>query len=89
MYDQLVFYLEACESGSMFEGILANNTNIYATTAADPDESSWGTYCYPDDVVNGTHINSCLGDLYSVNWLEDSDANNVRKESLATQFTTV
>lgn len=77
MYKELVFYLEACESGSMFDGILKDNINIYAITAANPDESSWGTYCYPDDKINGTHINSCLGDLFSVNWMEDSDAENV------------
>ncbi len=46
-----MIYIEACESGSMFEGILADNINVFATTAADPDESSWGTYCPPDDVV--------------------------------------
>lgn len=57
----------------MFDGILDDNIDIYATTAADPDESSWGTYCYPDDKVSGKHINSCLGDLYSVNWMEDTD----------------
>lgn len=33
---QLTFYLEACESGSMFEGVLADDVNIYATTAANP-----------------------------------------------------
>lgn len=66
MYGQLVFYMEACESGSMFPS-LPNNTRAYATTAADADESSWGTFCPPDsDTVNGTHIDSCLGDLYSV-----------------------
>jgi legumain len=84
MYSELVFYLEACESGSMFDGILKDNINIYAITAANADESSWGTYCYPDDQVNGTHINSCLGDLFSVNWMEDSEAQNIHKESLET-----
>ncbi len=34
MYKNLVFYLEACESGSMFENKLASNMNIYAVTAA-------------------------------------------------------
>jgi legumain len=89
MYDQMVIYIEACESGSMFDGILADNINVFATTAANPDESSWGTYCYPDDMVNGVHINSCLGDLYSVNWMEDTDKNDPSTESLATQFSTV
>lgn len=35
------------------------------------DESSWGTYCPPDDMVDGVAVGSCLGDLYSVNWMED------------------
>jgi legumain len=82
MYQELVFYLEACESGSMFDGILPSNINIYAVTAANPFESSWGTYCPPDDMVNGVEINSCLGDLFSVNWMEDSDKANIQKETL-------
>ena len=81
-YQELVFYLEACESGSMFDGILASNINIYAVTAANPFESSWGTYCPPDDMVNGVEINSCLGDLFSVNWMEDTDKANIQKETL-------
>jgi len=85
----MVVYIEACESGSMFQGILANNINVYAVTAANPSESSWGTYCPPDDMVNGVHINSCLGDLFSVNWMEDTDKANPSTETLATQFTTV
>jgi len=89
MYGQMVLYIEACESGSMFEGLLASNINVYATTAANSIESSWGTYCSPDDVVDGTHIGSCLGDLYSVNWMEDSDASDVSKETLGVQFATV
>jgi legumain len=88
MYDKLVFYLETCESGSMFENILPTDLNIYVTTAANAQESSWGTYCPPDDVVDGKQMNSCLGDLYSVNWMEDVDANGVT-ESLQTQYETV
>ena len=56
--------------------------NIYTTTAANADESSWGTYCSPDDKVDGKEIGSCLGDLYSVNWMEDSDASNINTETL-------
>ena len=82
LYDQLVLYIEACESGSMFEGILSSEINAYAVTAANPTESSWGTYCYPDDVINGTHINSCLGDLFSVSWLENVEASDLKNETL-------
>ena len=44
MYEKLVFYMEACESGSMFEGLLPTDINIYATTAANAKESSWGPF---------------------------------------------
>ncbi|CAN1243395.1 Vacuolar-processing enzyme [Linum perenne] len=44
-YKSMVFYLEACESGSIFEGLLPEGLNIYYET--------------------------CLGDLYSVAWMED------------------
>jgi legumain len=67
-FQELVFYLEACESGSMFV-TLPDNIKIFATTAANASESSWGTYCPPNDIVKGTEINSCLGDLFSVNWM--------------------
>jgi legumain len=89
MYDQMVVYIEACESGSMFDGILANNINVYAVTAANPSESSWGTYCYPDDAINGTHINSCLGDLFSVNWMENAETSPIDSETLDVQFSKV
>jgi len=85
MYKKLTFYLEACESGSMFQNLLPQNINIYATSASSPDESSWGTYCPPDDSVNGVELNSCLGDLYSVNWMEDADL-GVMSETLQAQF---
>lgn len=64
---------------------LPNNTGIYGLSAANPTESSWGTYCSPDDVVQGKHVGSCLGDLFSVNFIEDVDNGNVF-ESLNEQF---
>lgn len=85
MYKKLVFYLEACESGSMFEGLLPKDINIYATTAANGKESSWGTYCPPNDKVNGVSVKSCLGDLYSVNWMENCDSVG-KDETLEDQF---
>ena len=47
MYKQLVFYLEACESGSMFVN-LPKNINVYSLSAAGTSESSWGNYCSYD-----------------------------------------
>jgi len=79
MFKEMVMYVEACESGSMFDKILKPDINVYAVSAANGKESSWGTYCYPDDKVNGKHIGSCLGDLFSVNWMEDLDAAMTKK----------
>ncbi|CAK7323789.1 unnamed protein product [Dovyalis caffra] len=47
-YKSMVFYLEACEAGSMFEGLLPSNWSIYAVTAANAEESSYGIYCPGD-----------------------------------------
>jgi legumain len=89
MYKQLTFYLETCESGSMFQNILPNNMSIYALSAANPSESSWATYCPPQDQVNGKHIGSCLGDEFSVNWMENTIANNPTAYTLQEQFAAV
>ena len=94
MYNQLVFYLEACEAGTIFDKQLPNTTSIYAVTASNSDESSWGTYCPGEEsenggaMVDGVDIDSCLGDLFSVNWMEDSDRVGV-KEALLTQYVKV
>ena len=77
-YRRMVVYIEACESGSMFDGILDREKRIYGVTASGPDESSWAYYC--DTGV-------CLGDEFSVKWMEDSDAvGDLNKETLAQQF---
>lgn len=70
-FNKFVFYLETCESGSMFVN-LPTDSKIYALSAANPTESSWGTYCSPDDVIQGKHIGTCLGDLFSVKFIEHS-----------------
>ncbi|EGD80967.1 legumain [Salpingoeca rosetta] len=82
MYAQLVFYLEACESGSMFQNILPTNTKIFATTAADATHSSYA--CYYDSTLH-----TYLGDVYSVNWMENSDSSDLRQETLYQQYTIV
>nr|XP_033807131.1 legumain [Geotrypetes seraphini]XP_033807133.1 legumain [Geotrypetes seraphini]XP_033807134.1 legumain [Geotrypetes seraphini]XP_033807135.1 legumain [Geotrypetes seraphini] len=77
-YKKMVFYIEACESGSMMNH-LADNINVYATTAANPHESSFA--CYYDEKRD-----TYLGDLYSVMWMEDSDAEDLTIETLHKQF---
>jgi len=83
-----VFYLEACESGSIFEGTLPANIKVYATTAANADESSWGCYCPGQTQGPPAGYNTCLGDLYSVAWMENTDSVG-RKETFESQYTLV
>lgn len=64
-------YVEACESGSIFEGIMPKDLNIYVTTASNAQESSYGTYCPGMNPSPPTEYITCLGDLYSVAWMED------------------
>lgn len=86
MFKEMVMYMEACESGSMFEKILEDDINVYAVSAANAKESSWGTYCSPDDMVDGKSLHTCLGDLFSVNWLEDSDKGKMAQETMNMQY---
>ncbi|KAI3388771.1 hypothetical protein SNEBB_011005 [Seison nebaliae] len=78
-YKKMVFYVEACESGSMFDNLLADNINVYATTAANGQESSYA--CYYDDLRS-----TYLGDVYSVKWMEDSDIESLQMETLKKQY---
>jgi len=89
MFKKLVFYLETCESGSMFEDLSV--PGVYAVSAANAIESSWGTYCGSEgeDVVDGKALNTCLGDLFSVNWMQNIDTSNILSETLEAQFKTV
>ncbi|KAL8169025.1 UNVERIFIED_CONTAM: hypothetical protein K2H54_032098 [Gekko kuhli] len=77
-YQKMVFYIEACESGSMMNE-LPDDINVYSTTAANPRESSYA--CYYDEKRQ-----TYLGDWYSVNWMEDSDVEDLKRETLHKQF---
>ena len=72
MYKKFVLYIEACYSGSMFLK-LPDNLNVVAVTAANDQESSWGWYCGDEAVVKGKDLYTCLGDEFSVYWMEDAD----------------
>ncbi|KAK6024953.1 peptidase C13 family protein [Ostertagia ostertagi] len=72
-YDQLVFYLESCESGSMFENVLKSNINVYAIPPAHSHIPIQGTFCENDMRL------PCLGDLFSVNWMKDSDEEDINR----------
>ncbi|PQQ17124.1 vacuolar-processing enzyme [Prunus yedoensis var. nudiflora] len=74
MYFLRLLCIEACESGSIFEGLLPNKINIYVTTTANAEENSYGTYC-PGEPEVPEERDTCLGDLYSISWLEDWQCN--------------
>jgi len=79
-FKQMVLYIEACESGSLFyNDQLPDNINIYATTAANEKESSYA--CYYDKKRR-----TYLGDVYSVKWMEDSDKEDLNEETIYKQF---
>ena len=56
-YSKMMLYVEACESGSMFNKILASNVSVYAVTASTPFESSYA--CYEDNYAH-TYIGDCF-----------------------------
>nr|AWD84476.1 asparaginyl endopeptidase 3b [Petunia x hybrida] len=85
-YKSLVLYVEACEAGSIFEGLLPEGLNVYATTASDAVEGSWVTYCPGQNPSPPPEYTTCLGDLYSVSWMEDSEKHNLQTESLRQQY---
>jgi len=64
----------------MFRNVLPDNIDIFATTASDYDESSYA--CYYD-----ASRTTSSGHWYSVNWMQDSDKEDIEKETLQTQFT--
>jgi len=88
-YHELIFYVEACFGGSMVVN-MPTNRNIYVVTAANAHQSSYGTFCPPNDVVdyNGSraHIGACLSDLFSVNWMNNLARFLHRNETLLEQF---
>ncbi|MEW5298633.1 MAG: hypothetical protein WDW36_001729 [Sanguina aurantia] len=85
-YQELVAYVEACESGSMFEGLLGSGLEVYATTASNAEESSWGTYCPGMEPGPSDAFGTCMGDLYSVAWMENAEQADLTRETLEAQF---
>merc|ERR1711970_497262 len=87
-FKELLFYIEACESGSIFQNLL-KTPNVFAVTAANAHESSWGFYCPPLDKVQGKRVGSCLGDEFSIRWMEDADVANFKSETVKQQVSKV
>ncbi|VDP76968.1 unnamed protein product [Echinostoma caproni] len=79
-YKNMVLYIEACYSGSMFENLLPTNMSIFVTTAANAHESSWASFC------NDPKIHTCLADEYSYTWMSDSETHDLNYWTLDDQF---
>ncbi|CAG2176716.1 unnamed protein product [Oppiella nova] len=77
-FSKLVFYLEACESGSMFR-ILPNDLNIYAVSSSNATELSWE--CNWDESRK-----VYLGGYFANSWLDDCEHRDLQQESLQEQF---
>ncbi|CAD5213643.1 unnamed protein product [Bursaphelenchus okinawaensis] len=78
-YKEVVFYVEACYSGSVFENIVPKYDNVLAITAANDDESSYATYC-------DRELDTCLGDWFSISWMEYSDKHDLRKTTIEEEY---
>ncbi len=79
MYKKLLFVVEACESGSMFNGLLRADMNILALTASTPFESSYA--CSPS-LYRGTYLNDC----FSINWLKNIQSNKLYSMTIGELF---
>ena len=85
MYKRFVLYIEACYSGTMGTD-LPDDIGVYMVTAANEEETSKATYCEEEAVVKGVNIGTCLGDEFSVSWMEDTDKGEQKTETLDEQF---
>lgn len=79
MYKKLLFIVEACESGSMFNGLLRPDLNILAITASTPYESSYA--CGPSR-YRGTYINDC----FSINFLKQLEQKSTMSKTIGELF---
>jgi hypothetical protein len=86
-FGRFVIYIEACYSGSMLEGI-PTDINVYGVTAVGTDKPSLGTYCGSEATINGTAMKTCLGDLFTITFM-NFIVEKSGSESLQTLFTEV
>ncbi|KER21600.1 hypothetical protein T265_10115 [Opisthorchis viverrini] len=79
-YNKLMFYMDACYSGSMFMGLIPPNVGIYVTTSANENEESWAVLC------EDKRIGVCLATEYSYAWITDSEHSDLKKRTLEQQY---
>lgn len=92
-FKELVFYLESCESGSMFKGFdYDKDDRILPVSASEADESSYATYCpyggmgFESISPNASYIGACLGDLFTVSWIEYTESHDIATQTIDDQL---
>eukprot|EP00210_Caulerpa_lentillifera_P004627 g4413.t1 len=96
IFREMVMYVESCYGGSMFQGLdIERAANVLAVTAASSYENAYAVYC-PSSLfefflpwVTPAKIGSCMGDRFTVAWLEDTEAFDIRRRSLKDQLSQV
>ena len=78
MYKNLLFYLEACNSGSMFENFLPPDLGIMAVTASGPGEASYS--CFYNETLD-----TFMGDVFSALWLDSAERSSHESVSILDQ----
>lgn len=76
-FAQIVMFVEACDSGSMFAGLHLPD-GVYVLTAAEPGQNSYPRYCCsffrpPSCTIAGRDISSCLGNIFATSVWEAAD----------------
>lgn len=93
LFSKMIIYVEACESGSLFDGFLSNDGPVYAVTAANSSNPSYATFCpYNSDIINGAHLGTCLSDAFANEWMSDTELYSSYKNydwSLRDQWTNI
>ena len=70
-FQNLLLLIDTQYSSFMITPTLSQNKKILALTAtSDEDKSSYAVYCPPDEIVNGKHIQTCLGEMFSSHLIE-------------------
>ncbi|BES91182.1 legumain [Nesidiocoris tenuis] len=62
-YGKMAIFVEACDAGSMFDSIIDDDNNVFALTAAAPDEFSF-VHSFDKD------LETYVSDSFSAAWME-------------------
>ncbi|KAI6220488.1 Legumain [Aphelenchoides besseyi] len=83
-FDQMLYYITACFSGSMFEDFLTKQGNIFGVTAADPDESA-----YLKDCVDDGEQYYCVNSEFGWAYVNDDTQNDPQVETMSVQYSNI